>query len=198
MQILYTGGKATVLVEAKAIATDGRESIKRIILTAYGDAALQTGLVHYLDSQEGSWVGQGHAQLIVPKPNVTWAYVSDNMVGVGAEYVSIANDDTTLGSIAMDSQLGFWWDRGQPLAVGSYSTDALDEATQSVPQANISDRGYNCNNGAFQGTFQVLEIAPAAGSAPAKYAVDYDLRCESNGSILRGSVRYNSTIPVRR
>lgn len=192
------GGKAPVLVEVKAIAIDGRESIKKISLMAYGDAALQKGLVHYLDSEEGGVVGQGQAQLILPRPNVTSAYVSDNLVGVGAEYVSIANEETTTSTVAMDSSIGFWLNSGRPLETRLYSTSEVDEETQSVPGVDVNDRGANCNSGSLQGTFRVLEIAPVVGSTPARFAVDYDLRCSSNGSTLRGSVRLNSGIPLRR
>ncbi|MFD2453678.1 hypothetical protein [Ideonella paludis] len=192
------GGKAPVVAEVKATAIDGRESIKRVTLTAYGDAALKSGLVHYLESQEGGLVGQGQAQLIVPRPNVTSAYVSDNLVGVGAEYVSIANDDTTTSTVGMDSSIAFWLNSGRPLETRLYSTDEVDEETQSVPSVDVNDRGANCNSGFLQGTFRVLEIIPVVGREPARFAVDYDLRCSANGSTLRGSVRFNSSIPLRR
>ncbi|MGF1526113.1 MAG: hypothetical protein ACFCBW_04885 [Candidatus Competibacterales bacterium] len=151
---------------------------------SFEDIAAPTVL--YFASEAGDYIGQGEEN--------TWRRST-------GRFTAEVNFDNGITVDYDDDAPGTWWTLSfaapgeVPLEVGVYR-DASRFPFQGAaePGLSVSGSGRGCN--ALDGSFDVLEVSYGADGGIESFAVDFEQQCDNSVGLLRGSLRFNSQLPV--
>lgn len=165
---------------------DGSDSALRgaIRLNSFED--IQDGhTLLYFDSEPGDYIGQGVEQ--------TWRRST-------GRFNATRNFDSGVSIKYQDDSAGTWWDLDfaaaddVPLIVGVYAgAERFPFQGAGQPGLSVSGSGRGCNQ--LSGQFEVLEVIYTAQGRVERFAADFEQQCDASSGLLRGAVRYNSTVP---
>jgi hypothetical protein len=130
------------------------------------------------DSEPGSFVGQGRAFTFVA-PDIISASGSDQ-----SAHVSISHDNS-LEHVELSAPSAF--------VVGPYENTTWNGAGD--PHLFITLNGIGCTG---PGRFDILEVPTVdGGGLITAFAADFSIDCNSDGKLVYGQVRINSSAPIK-
>ncbi|MBX7258829.1 MAG: hypothetical protein K1Y02_20875 [Candidatus Hydrogenedentes bacterium] len=148
-------------------------------------------------SSPTSWVGQGQSRVMTEADGFEFHSVAQFWDGFSCW---VNNWDSAPPEDETDWTLLLFPPTGQTLSVGMYwNAERYPSATTAGMDFSGEGRGHNMS----AGYFEILEIEYGPGGAPTKLAVDFyqygddiDSYWPQLENWARGSIRYNSDIPL--
>lgn len=135
----------------------------------------------HLRSDEGDIVGQGRTEIFTSDTGTLRAVA---IVG-GVSVVFEAGEQRSLFRFAAP--------RGATLSRASYNAARRYPFNESgEPGLDVQVRNRGCAE--LSGSFEVLEVEVSDKAQVLSFAADFEQRCGSSTAVLRGEVRFNSTI----
>ncbi len=164
----------------------GRTSITPVEMQVANLESVTTSL--YFQSEAGDFIGGGKTRVYSPQ---TGTFTTDTTRG----YLTVAYTDVVPG-VGWSLQLRAPGDGVPP--VGSYN-NAVDMANLQTVSAEMNFGGSGSDCGLLAGNFQVLELQLDGTGVVQRLAVDFDQTCTQSNTPapLRGSIRINSSLPIR-
>ncbi len=166
-----------------------------ILLSVFGNfASAGTITAFYFTGSPTSWVSGGKTATLTPGAGYGFSpYLGVNFFGdLSPDYVNIAVTNFAIND---------WWylyfavPKGQPLHVGTY-LNATRWPFETSTDPGLSFVGDGRGDNRLTGFFTILEIGFVSGQL-SSFAADFT-QFDENLTIWwnRGSIRYNSTIPL--
>lgn len=146
----------------------------------------QAATVVQLESDPGDPLGGGQNQTLTPGATLTMA--------VNVDGNSIVTVDLTSSAPLYTLHFSFAPRQGTAL-VGSAQVMRVNPPGTQYPVITVTASGVLCATD--EGMFYVYELAGGPG-AVTQLAVDFQQRCRGSTGLLRGQIRFNSSVPLAR
>lgn len=165
---------------------DGRVSSDMVNLTVVPTSAPRT-FVH-IQGDASTFIGRGETAYLRDGQDTSLQTIV-RLLGSAPDArddFTVRDEDLRSWSVSLGSGVDGMFQPG-------YMSETFNDPEDILPQLSVTNSGRACNRPA--GNLHVLDVSRDTDSLIDSFAVDFDLICQFETGAIRGSVRYNSTVP---